>query len=179
MCLESFVVADKFDETDRDAVVSELTTRRGVNLSKVGRRRKWFQDAEGWNYWILGGYGEWHGIPEEMMEAELEAAEPGFLVIATRRKADIEIFVGSLKPLTNNRKKLSRAAKTTDDYQFTFTKHGSHLIIDQLRDVRDATLEGIGRFHFGEFEKAKKQIEDLGLSAEERIKLLKSLLDDV
>ena len=61
----------KFDETDRSAVVRNVERTLGVTLSRVGRRRKWYSDEAGKSFWIIGGYGEWHGVTEEMMDAEV------------------------------------------------------------------------------------------------------------
>ena len=78
----------KFDETDRRAVIDELGRHLGVQINRVGRRRKWLRDRSGRNYWVLGGYADWHGIPEEMMDAEVADPSNGFVVIAMRRQSD-------------------------------------------------------------------------------------------
>ena len=102
----------KFDETDRRAVVDELGRRLGVQINQVGRRRKWLCDHSGRNYWVLGGYADWHGIPEEMMDAEMADPSDGFVVIAMRRQSDMEIFLGPLARLVAARRKLYRAKST-------------------------------------------------------------------
>ena len=89
----------KFDETDRSAVIDELGRRLGVQINRVGHRRKWLRDHSGRNYCVLGGYADWHGIPEEMMDAEVADPSDGFVVIAMRRQSDMEIFLGPLAPL--------------------------------------------------------------------------------
>ena len=40
----------KFDETDRRAVIDELSPHLGVQINWVGRRRKWLLDSSGGNY---------------------------------------------------------------------------------------------------------------------------------
>ena len=60
----------KFDERERKKVVRELETALGITLSLVGRRRIYRADEAGRRYLILGGYGEWHGVPSEIVEAE-------------------------------------------------------------------------------------------------------------
>jgi len=170
--------SDKFDETDRRAVVSAVEKRLRVRLMRVGRRRKWFQDEVGRNYWILGGYGEWHGIPEDMMQNEIDASVSGFIAVATRQRAAIEIYIGSLSAILEDRAKLYRARETTNDYQFTFKKRGNSLVIDQ---IPSAVLADLGGFSFTEadkngvarIEEAKHLFEKL--SAEDKKRLLESL----
>ncbi len=136
---------NKFDETDRHAVISKLSSQLGVVLTRVGRRRKWLRDGSGRNYWILGGYGEWHGVPEEMMEAEARYPTDGYLVIAVRHRLAIEIYIGALAPVVAARDSLYRARETTGDYQFTLKKRGTHLNIDQ---VPSAVLTELTSFSF-------------------------------
>ena len=83
----------KFEETGRSAVIDELGRRLGVQIDRVGHRRKWLRDHSGRNYWVLGGYADWHGIPEKMMDAEVADPSDGFVVIAMRRQFDMEIFL--------------------------------------------------------------------------------------
>ena len=166
----------KLDETDRRAVIDELGRHLGVQINRVGRRRKWLRDRSGRNYWVLGGYADWHGIPEEMMDAEVADPSGGFVVIAMRRKSDMEIFLGPLAPLVAARRKLSRANQSTGDYQFTFRRRGSHLLLD--KDV-SVTLSSLASFSFDETEmEATKRVEEAGklfaaLPEEERRELLK------
>lgn len=170
--------SDKFDETDRRAVVSALEKQLNVRLKRVGNRRKWFRDEAGRNYWVLGGYGEWHGIPEEMMQDEVGASTSGLLVIATRQRAAIEIFIGSLSPLVQGRASLYRARETTNDYQFTLKKRGNRLAIDQ---IPAAGLDDLVGFSFTEPDKeGVARAEELTrlfneLPAEEKKRLLESL----
>ena len=109
------MATNKFDNLDRNRVIHAVEEYHGVKLEKVGRRRKWLQDESGRNWWILGGYGDYHGVPEEMMEAELKSPTTGILIIAERKLTDIDIFSGSVEKLCKNRNKLYRARKTTGD----------------------------------------------------------------
>ena len=169
----------KFDETDRRAVIDELSRRLDVQISRIGRRRKWLRDHSGRNYWVLGGYADWHGIPEEMMDAEEADPSDGFVVIAMRRQSDMEIFLGPLAPLVAARRKLYRANQSTGDYQFTFRRRGSHLLLDQDSSV---TLSSLVNFSFDETEKeSKKRVEEVvkqfaAFPEDERRELLKELL---
>ena len=169
----------KFDEIDRQTAIDELGRRLGVQINRVGRRRKWLRDHSGRNYWVLGGYADWHGIPEEMMDAEVADPSGGFVVIAMRRQSDMEIFLGPLAPLVAARWKLYRANQSTGDYQFTFRRRGSHLLLDQDSSV---TLSSLASFPFEETEKeSKKRVEEVvkqfaALPEDGRRELLKELL---
>lgn len=168
----------KFDNVDRNRVIKNVEDHYCVTLSKVGRRPKWLQDEAQINYWVIGGYGEWHGIPEEMMQAELKANDEGKLIVAIRKKASMDIFSGGVNPLVQNRRKLYRAKKTTGDYQFTYKVRGNHLIIDQLPTY---SLEKIATLEYSNSkkeqdknnEKAKKILK--GMPPDEINKLLESL----
>ena len=169
----------KFDGTDRRAVIDEVGRHLGVQINRVGRRRKWLRDSSGRNYWVLGGYADWHGIPEEMMDAEVADLSGGFVVIAMRRQSDMEIFLGPLAPLVAARRKLYRAKQSTGDYQFTLRRRGSRLILDQDASV---TLSSLASFSFDETEKeSKRRFEEVmkqfaALPEDERQELLKEIL---
>lgn len=169
----------KFDETDRRAVIDEIGRHLGVQLNPVGRRRKWLRDRSGRNYWVLGGYADWHGIPREMMDDEVADPSDGFIVIAMRRQSDMEIFLGPLAPLVAGRRKLYRTNQSTGDYQFTFRRRGSHLFLDQDASV---ILYSLASFSFDETEKeSKKRVEEVvkqlaALPEDEQQRLLKELL---
>lgn len=171
----------KFDETDRRAVIDALTRYLDLHLESVGRRRKWLRDNAGRSYWVLGGYGEWHGIPKEMMDAEISSPSDGFIVIAMRHQFALKIFIGPLAPLVSARASLHRASQTTGDYQFTLKKRGAHLIVEQAPEVR---LSEFTTFSFDETEKDAvgryRETEKLisSLSEEERKELLKRLQDE-
>lgn len=171
----------KFDETDRQAVVDALARCLDIRLTPVSGRRKWLRDDAGSSFWVLGGYGQWHGIPEKMMDAEVSSPSGGFIVIAMRRKSTMEIFIGPVAPLVSARARLRRASKTTGDYQFTLKKRGGHLVVEQAPNVN---LTELTRFSFDESEKdsvaryrgAEKLIS--ALSDDERKELLKKLQDE-
>ena len=170
--------AKKFDNIDRKRVIRAVEDHFGVTLSKVGRRPKWLQDEAGRNYWVLGGYGEWHGIPEEMMDAEIKSPTEGMLVIAVRKKASMEVFAGGVGGLINGRVKLCRAKKTTGDYQFTYRVIGDHLIVEQLPSF---SLERIDVLSYEVDEKEKDIAVDTvtklfeKMSKEEQEEFLRSL----
>lgn len=168
----------KFDKTDRGAVIRTVEKALGISLKRQGRRQKWLKDQNGKNFWVLGGYGEWHGIPEEMMDAEITEQTNGFIVVAIRQKTDMQIFMGPIQPVLEGRSKLYRAAETTGDYQFTFKKIGSSIAIKQLLSI---SLKKLSAISFSDEEKEKEKLLAIaeeyldGMSAEEKEKLLDEL----
>jgi hypothetical protein len=146
----------KFDEADRSAVIRAIQAQRGVRLSPVRRRRKWLRDEENRSYWVLGGYDEWHGIPEEMMDAEADEPTGGFLALAIRKREALQIFFGPVEPIVRNRSRLYRARQTTGEYQyqFTITTRGNRVHIKQ---VPGAALRELAEVVYPAREKAKDQ----------------------
>jgi hypothetical protein len=74
----------KFDEYDRREVISKLENCLQVKLSPIGRRHKYLRDTNGRRYCILGGCGDWHGIPEEIVKEEENLGGDSVLVIAIK-----------------------------------------------------------------------------------------------
>ena len=145
----------KFDNPDRNRVIRAVEEYYGVKLVKAGRRPKWLQDESGRNWWVLGGYGGYHGVPEDMMEAELQASTSGMLIIAVRKLPDIEIFSGPVGQLCKNRHNLYRAWNTTRDYQFITTGSRNELKVTGEKDVEIVRLERIISFSYSEEDKAQ------------------------
>ena len=127
----------KFGNLERDRVIEAIQAHYGVILHKVGRRPKWRRDETGKNWWVLGGRDEWHGIPAEMMDDEIDASTEGMLVIAQKKVESIEVFAGALAPLVMARGELYRAGKTSgnDQYQFTLQIRG-----DRMKCVQAPTM---------------------------------------
>ena len=112
----------RFQEQDRTRVVRAIEENWEIRLKKVRGYRKWLQDASGKSWWVLGGK-DWHGIPEKMMEAELENPTNGMLVVAYTGPApttvDFEVFAGPVEPLVTARNNLS-LGKVGRGYQHHF-----------------------------------------------------------
>ena len=142
----------KFDEHDRNHMIGVIKNHFGVSLVRVAGRRKWLRDNEGRNYWVLGGYKNWHGIPIKMMQAEVEAVNHGFIAIALRKSSSLKIFVGDLQQLIKHRDRLSRARRTTGDYQFVVKQRGDHLFVDKVPSM---ILDGLPEVAYRSDEKNK------------------------
>jgi len=119
---ERSLAMDKFDNSDRERVIDAVEERYSVELEKVGQRTKWLRDKSDRNWWIIGGTGLWHGIPEEMLEAELRSpSKEGMIVVAERQRTTIEVFVGPVGQLCKARDQLSRGRGGKEgDYQYHF-----------------------------------------------------------
>jgi len=164
----------KFDETDRDKVISEVERHFGTKLSRVGRYRKFLQDPSGKSYWVLGGYEDWHGITSDMLKEEQSRATGGVLVVSKRHKSTIDIFSGPLGPLIANSRDLSHTQ--AGDYQFNITIRGNSMTV---KEIPTLTLRKLGATQEvgPALTPALREVEALlaKLSPEERSKLLEQL----
>lgn len=106
----------KFSADERGPVIKRLETLRNIKLSAVGRSKKFLKGTDGLHYCIVGGTGDWHAIPKEVMDQENKNQSTVYLVIARWLKTKIEIYGGLLKPLFELRGSLPRNEK--GDFQF-------------------------------------------------------------
>ena len=166
----------KFDETDREKVISEIEKHFNVKLTRVGRRKKCLADQNGKTYWVLGGYKNWHGIPPDMIEEEQRKSTNGVLVVAKRDTAKIDIYSGSLQKLVDNAKSLSHAQH--GDFQFNIDIRGDRLLIKEvpglvLSRVGVPTYEDKEKDEDKKFQNVKDAFRQL--TPEQRMNLLKEL----
>ena len=170
--------SQKFNDLDRNRVIAAIEEHCGVTLKKVGRRSKWLRDESGRSWWVLGGEGSWHGIPEEMMEDEKRAQLEGVLVIADKKRSNLEVFAGPLTRLVKARDRFSRAAQTTGDYQFTVKVTGNLM---QCQEALDVELKRIASVPYCDEDRAKdRRVKEASrmvalLSQEERETVLAQL----
>ena len=146
----------KFDELDRECVVEKVQEHYDVKLDKVGQRPKWRRDESGRNWWVLGGVGDWNGIPKEMMEDEKQAQLEGKLVIADKKLTSIEVFVGPLSQLVSSRNKLP-PTKETGAYNFNVKVSG-----DRMRcvEVPAVVLERIASIPYSDEDRERQRSTD-------------------
>lgn len=142
----------KFDEFDREKVISEIEKHLHIKLTRVGRRKKCLSDQNGKTFWVLGGYKNWHGIPPDMIIEEKRKSTNGVLVVAKRDSAKIDIFSGSLQKLVNNSQHLSHTQN--GDYQFNIDIRGDRLLI---KEVPGLILNRIGVPAYEDSEKENDQ----------------------
>ena len=126
---------EKFNNLHRRRVVDAIQKHYNVKLKRAGKRHKWLRDESARNWWVLGGTGYWHGIPEDMMADEIQAQSEGMLVIAWQKAKDMEVFSGPLDQLVSARDNLYRASQSTGDYQFEVKVSGACLRCVQASNV--------------------------------------------
>lgn len=120
----------KFDGHDRRLVIAQVEAEFGVKLERIGRRQKYLRDSGGRRYCIFGGYGTWHGLPEEVVETEEKDPRDSVLVIAKRLDRTIDVFAGPLQPLVAGKYRL---AYTKDgQYEFNVDISGNRMKVREL-----------------------------------------------
>ena len=150
----------KFNERDRDHVITEIEAHMDVRLERVGNYRKFLQDNSGRSFWVFGGYEDWHGITSSMMDEELRRDTDGVLVVAKRQRSSIAVFHGTLRPLIAARRELSHTQ--TGDYQFNVAIRGNSMTI---KEVVGLTLRRLG------------DMQDVGLAQSARVAKLDALIE--
>jgi hypothetical protein len=167
--------AQKFDEFDRLQTIQAIERCLTVKLSRVGSRSKFLIDEDGAAYLVLGGYRDWHGIPQEILLAA-GTKSPGKLVIAKRLPATIRVYSGPLKTLLDNEHKL--LSNAAGDRQFNLGWSGDHPYISEVRDLRLELLMEIDYSEEArEEDRRQKKIRQLlaNLSPDQREAVLDSL----
>ncbi len=122
----------KFDERDRQLVITEIEKILGVSLAPVSGRRKFLEDRSGRTYWVLGGYDNWHGIPNDMFILEKARKSDGVMVVAKRYKSRIDIYTGKLHTLIKNERLLSNTS--SGDLQFNILLRNNIMIIKEIHE---------------------------------------------
>lgn len=125
---------DKFDELDRERVIREVEQRLGVRLSRFRRRRKVLTDDAGNIFVVLGGVGEWHGLPKELVEHRQE----GTLVFAKRTGETFKVFTGPLGPLVRNADRLY--THDTGEFSFHVECRQDHATIQKIPGAAHLSL---------------------------------------
>lgn len=72
----------KFSGDERETVIERLETLKNIKLKPVRRYKKFLKGSDGLYYCIVGGSGDWHAIPKEVMEQEKKGQASVYLVIA-------------------------------------------------------------------------------------------------
>lgn len=166
----------KFDNLDRRKVIQAIEKVLDVKLSQVGSRPKEQVDAHGRLYWVLGGYGDWHGIPPEMMERAKSSLDTGSIVIAKRLKEKMRIYIGPIRPFAKGVDMLTKTSK--GEFHFDQEIKRGELTIKQLRKAKFELLTEI-TFTDDEKENERKKSDLIRqidkLRPEERAALLESL----
>jgi len=132
----------KFSGDEREPVIERLETLKNIKLKPVGRYKKFLKGSDGLYYCIVGGSGDWHAIPKEVMEQEKKGQASVYLVIARWLRTRIEIYGGLLKPLFELRGSLSRNEK--GDFQFNLKTPTDGIL--SIKEVAGAKFEKLDEF---------------------------------
>jgi len=103
---------EKFANVDRRCVIRELEQRRGIRLSAIERKSVWQRDQTGGEYLIIGGRGDWHGIPLDVVPAKRDAHQEAHFIFCDLAEEAIRVFEGDLRHLLRNADRL-HASQTT------------------------------------------------------------------
>lgn len=97
----------KFGDDEREPVIERIETLKNIKLKPVGTKKIFLKGSDGLYYCVIGGRGDWHAIPKEVMDQEKKERGSVYLVIARWLRTRIEIYEGLLKPLFDSRGSLS------------------------------------------------------------------------
>jgi hypothetical protein len=149
------MIQGKFDEYDRREVIAKLENCLQVKLSPIGRRHKYLCDTNGRRYCVLGGCGDWHGIPEEIVREEEIICGDSVLVIAIKYKQTLDIYLGDLKKLIAGKSRL--ILTKIRQYEFNIKLQDSRLFI---KEVPGLSLRKLVETPYSETEKTSQKTFD-------------------
>ena len=123
----------KFTDKDRKLVIEELERIQSVKLEQVKPSRKLFRDTNGMLYLLSGGANDWHGINPNIMKVLEEYNKEGAFLVVRKYKTKMDICVGSLITLIQNKDKLITTKKGSYQFHNVLTEDG--LYIDEIREL--------------------------------------------
>ncbi len=133
---------EKFNESDRRLVLAFIAWRFAITLQNVSSRKIYHRDKEGRRYVVLGGYGSWHGIPQDIFESEEKEGADTALIFAKRSEDKIDIFCGKLRALLDRKEHLT---KTDTEYEFNLIPSAGGLAVREAPNCRFRKLGEIRR----------------------------------
>ncbi len=145
----------KFGDVERENIISYLESLLKIKLKPVGNRKKFCNGSNGNYYCIVGGTGDSHSIPKEVMDVCIQYTDKSYLIVARLLKTKMDLYLGPMKPLIESRIILPSIGKGGDHYGFSINTPSSNQI--GIKQVGSCHLEKIGEFPY-EFESAR--IED-------------------
>jgi len=171
------VVTKKFSETDRRRVIKHLEEFLNIKLTPIGRSRKYLSGSDGRKYCILGGYGEWHGVPSEILTQDHAGAARTNIIVARLLTDRIELFLGPIEHLFNNKNLLP--LNKQDEYQFHIKKVAADRMY--INELPDFYLSKIYEFLYGSSDRNIARLEDIikTLSPEDREEVLSRLQSEL
>ena len=142
-------MAKQAGRKERERTFALIEHHYQTTIEQVLGFDKWLKDTSGRNYITLISRGLWHGISDEMMEAECGIRDhdlsEGVPAIGHITEA-IEVFAGSLGRLTENLHDLYKTHHRSPQQQYPFKceKDVSHLRVKGRGGCILALLEKIG-----------------------------------
>jgi len=125
---------EKFSTQDRDLVIKELEKIQKAKLEVVKPSRKFFTDNDGKFHCIFGGCEDWHGISSALMQhLEIHKNET-LLVIAKKYKTRIDICVGTVEKIVEQKDKLPRTKQ--DGFQFHTILTEDGMYFEEIPEVK-------------------------------------------
>ena len=109
-------MSEKFDSIDRARVVSYLEEKFSIRLRRIDNRGKYQVDQDGTRYVIFGGYRNWHGIPDAIIEDLESCNAKAIMVVALIDGAAMRIFAGPMEKFMLSVHTLNRLGD--DKYDF-------------------------------------------------------------
>ena len=97
----------KFNDDEREPVIRRIEALKNIKLTPVGTRKIFLKGSDDLYYCVVGGRGDWHAIPKQVMDQEQKDRGSVHLVIARWLRTKIEIYEGLLRPLFDSREVLS------------------------------------------------------------------------
>ena len=91
----------KFGKAERKKVVEGLETALNIRLSSRSGFRTVFEDEDGAIYWVIGGYGNWHGASDQMITETIGAKKKGKLFVAKANQEYATIYAAPLDDFLN------------------------------------------------------------------------------
>ena len=125
----------KFGDRERRHVIEVIEKLKEIKLIQIANYKKFLQGTDGAYYCIVGGTGDWHGIPNEVMTSAIKDYSNFYLAIARLLKTKIELYMGPIKPLVDSRASLTHTQR--GDFHFDLnTPTDNRLPIKQVPPAR-------------------------------------------
>ena len=125
---------DKFSTQDRALVIKEIEKIQKAKLEQVKPSRKFFTDGSGKFYCIFGGREDWHGISASLMQHLHTYSKETLLVVAKKYKTRIDICVGTVDVLVEQKEKLPRTKQ--DGFQFHTILTEDGMFFEEIPELR-------------------------------------------
>src|SRR5205085_7234149 len=124
----------KISNQNRTLVIKEIEKIQKTKLEQVKPSRKFFTDDSGKFYCIFGGREDWHGISAVLMQQLQAHRTETLLVVAKKYKTRIDICVGTVETLVEQKEKLSRTKQ--DGFQFHTILTEDGMFFEEIPEVR-------------------------------------------